>query len=219
VGNQVVEVIQTHEGTSYDQARERVAFLFGMVGLEPSLMERYPHELSGGMKQRAVIAMALACHPDVVIADEPTTALDVIVQYRVLQELKHIQAQQGTAMVYISHDIGVIAEVSSRIAVMYAGKIVEIAKTEDLFRQPRHPYTRALMSSFPRLRGPKRALVSLGGDPPDLVSPPAGCRFHPRCPYATSICQEREPLLEGQRPEHLVACWHPLETGQEGNGV
>jgi peptide/nickel transport system ATP-binding protein len=210
VGNQLVEVIQTHERIARDEARGRVAELFQMVGLEPALMERYPHELSGGMKQRAVIALALACKPDVIIADEPTTALDVIVQYRVLQELRHVQAQQGTAMIYISHDLGVIAEVSARIAVMYAGKIVEMASTADLFHHPRHPYTIALMSSFPNLQGPKRELVALEGDPPDLVSPPVGCRFNPRCPNALQICREQEPPLEAHAQGHLAACWNPV---------
>jgi peptide/nickel transport system ATP-binding protein len=210
VGNQLVEVIQTHERLARDEARGRVAELFRMVGLEPALMERYPHELSGGMKQRAVIALALACKPDVIIADEPTTALDVIVQHRVLQELRHVQAQQGTAMIYISHDLGVIAEVSARIAVMYAGKIVEMASTADLFHHPRHPYTMALMSSFPNLQGPKHELVALEGDPPDLVSPPAGCRFNPRCPNALQICREQEPPLEAHAQGHLAACWNPV---------
>lgn len=218
VGAQVVEVIRTHESTPEREAKERVARLFALVGLDTPLMERYPHELSGGMKQRAVIAMALSCWPDVVIADEPTTALDVIVQHGVLQELKRIQQEQGTALIYISHDIGVIAEVSSRIGVMYAGKMVELAATPELLGRPVHPYTHALLSSFPRLRGPKHTLAPMAGDPPSLVSPPEGCRFHPRCPYATSVCREQEPLLEEHRPGHVAACWHPLLGGGDRGG-
>lgn len=217
VGDQITEVIQMHEGVAPTEAADRVADLFSLVGLDPYLAQRYPHELSGGMKQRAVIALALACKPDVVIADEPTTALDVIVQYRVLQELKNVQRSQGTSIIYISHDIGVIAEVSSRIAVMYAGKIVEMAPTAEIFERPRHPYTWALISAFPRLHGPKRALASLEGDPPNLISPPSGCRFHPRCPLATQVCREQEPPLESMGKGHVAACWHPLQLSQEAS--
>ena len=221
VGEQIVETIQAHERVSAEEAQQRVAHLFQVVGLEPSLVERYPHELSGGMKQRAVIAMALACRPDVLIADEPTTALDVIVQHRVLQALQEVQQRLGTAMVFISHDIGIIARVCSRVAVMYAGKIVEMADTRELFERPRHPYTRALIAAFPRLRGPKRELASLPGDPPDLVAPPRGCRFHPRCAYATAVCREQEPrleALEGAGAGHLAACWHPVVEAREDGG-
>jgi len=211
VASQIVEAIRTHEGAGEEEARKRIADLFALVGLDASLMERYPHELSGGMRQRAVIAMALACNPQIIIADEPTTALDVIVQYHVLEELRKAQRRTGTSMIYISHDLGVIAEVSDRIAVMYAGKMVEVARSHDLFQRPYHPYTRALISSFPRLRGPKQPLASLVGDPPDLISPPTGCRFHPRCPYATAVCREKEPPLESHGSGHQAACWHPLE--------
>lgn len=217
VGDQITEVIRTHEGVAPAEAADRVAGLFSLVGLDPYLAQRYPHELSGGMKQRAVIALALACKPEVVIADEPTTALDVIVQHRVLQELKKVQQSQGTSIIYISHDIGVIAEVSSKIAVMYAGKIVEMAPTVEIFERPRHPYTRALISAFPRLRGPKRALSSLEGDPPNLITPPSGCRFHPRCPLATQVCREQEPPLEAMGAAHVAACWHPLAVSREAS--
>ncbi len=217
VGDQIIEVIRTHEGVAPAEAADRVSGLFSLVGLDPYLAQRYPHELSGGMKQRAVIALALACKPEVVIADEPTTALDVIVQHRVLQELKKVQQSQGTSIIYISHDIGVIAEVSSRIAVMYAGKITEMAPTVEIFERPRHPYTRALISAFPRLHGPKRALSSLEGDPPNLVTPPSGCRFHPRCPLATQVCREQEPPLESMGAAHVAACWHPLAVSREAS--
>jgi len=156
------------------------------------------------MRQRAVIAMALACDPDVVIADEPTTALDVLVQDKILRELRYIQRQLNMSMIYISHDIAAVAEMSHRIAVMYAGKIVEVGETAQILRSPLHPYTKALMSAFPSLKGEKQMLETLPGEPPNLVSPPPGCRFHPRCPFATSICREQEPPLEFHRDRPVL---------------
>ena len=163
------------------------------------------------MRQRAVIAMALACHPDLIIADEPTTALDVIVQDSLLREMTELQKQLGMAMIYISHDIAVIAEVSDHIGVMYAGKLVELGTSEDVFHHPVHPYTQGLLSSFPTIIGPKRELTTLPGEPPDLLHPPSGCRFHPRCPFATDICIQQEPPYEEHRSGHYAACWHPLD--------
>lgn len=215
VGDQVVEVIEVHRGTHAGGARARARELFEMVGLEPAVLDRYPHELSGGMRQRTVIAMALSCNPDVIVADEPTTALDVIVQARVLEQMRQVQRQLGTAMIYISHDIGVIAQVCDRIAVMYAGKIVEMGPTDAVFRRSVHPYARSLMTAFPRLRGPKRELISLPGEPPDLISPPTGCRFHPRCANATEVCMEQPPPWRQHGDDHMAACWHPLD-GTEG---
>ena len=210
VGQQVLEAIETHgvEATIAD-ARERVARLFLMVGLDPQLMERYPHEFSGGMRQRAVIAMALSCDPDIIIADEPTTALDVIVQDRILRELKSIQQQLQMCVIYISHDIGVVAEVTDRIGVMYAGRLVELGDTSDVFREPLHPYTAGLMSSFPSVTGEKRPLAILSGEPPNLIEPPPGCPFHPRCPQATDVCREEVPPRVS-RGTQWAACWHPL---------
>ena len=210
VGEQVVEAIQAHEVETTDaDAREKVARLFRMVGMDPQLMDRYPHELSGGMRQRAVIAMALSCDPDVIIADEPTTALDVIVQDRILRELKAIQENLKMSVIYITHDMAVVAEVTDRIGVMYAGRIVEIGDTADVFRSPMHPYTAALMSSFPSVMGEKRPLGSLAGEPPNLANPPTGCAFHPRCAYATDQCREQTPpqVIQGSQ---WAACWHPL---------
>lgn len=209
VGDQIIEAILAHDSMSPEAAMRRVRDLFRLVGLEEELIGRYPHEYSGGMKQRAVIAMALACEPDVVIADEPTTALDVLVQDKILRELRDIQRQLDMSMIYISHDIAAVAEMSHRIAVMYAGKIVEVGQTSQILQGPLHPYTRALMSSFPSLKGERKLLEPLPGEPPDLVSPPSGCRFHPRCPLADSVCREREPSLEHHR-DHEMACWHPL---------
>ena len=212
VGQQVVEAIETHDvETTVADARERVARLFRMVGLDPQLMERYPHEFSGGMRQRAVIAMALSCDPDIIIADEPTTALDVIVQDRILRELKGIQEKLRMSIIYITHDIAVVAEVTDRIGVMYAGKLVELGDTTDVFRSPLHPYTEALMSSFPSVSGEKRPLASLSGEPPNLSNLPTGCAFHPRCPYATDICRLESPPRVG-RGNQWAACWHPLDA-------
>ena len=212
VGRQVIEAIEAHEveATTAD-AQDRVARLFRMVGLDPQLMERYPHELSGGMRQRAVIAMALACDPDVIIADEPTTALDVIVQDRILRELKGIQERLHMSIIYITHDMAVVAEVTDRIGVMYGGRLVELGDTTDVFRSPMHPYTEALMSSFPSVTGEKRPLRSLSGEPPNLVNPPTGCAFHPRCAYATDECREQVPPRV-ERGSRWAECWHPLET-------
>lgn len=212
VGDQIIEALDEHIGLmSKDQSRERVAELFDLVGLDPALMDRYPHEFSGGMRQRAVIAMALSCNPDLIIADEPTTALDVIVQDRVLRQLEEVQEKLGMSMIYISHDIAVIAEVSNRIAVMYAGQMSEMASSYAIFEQPLHPYTYALMSSFPSIKGKKHDLEPLPGEPPNLITPPSGCRFHPRCPRATSICAEEKPPFKDYGDNHFAACWHPLE--------
>ena len=212
VGQQVIEAIEAHEvETTVDAARERVARLFRMVGLDPRLMERYPHEFSGGMRQRAVIAMALACDPAVIIADEPTTALDVIVQDRILRELKGVQQELRMAMIYISHDIGVVAEVTDRMGVMYAGNLVELGDTGDVFGAPLHPYTAALLSSFPSVSGEKLPLTALPGEPPNLIDPPPGCPFHPRCAYADDECRREYPP-HVSRGTQWAACWHPLTS-------
>ena len=212
VGDQVIEAIQAHEdGTTVAEARGRVAGLFRMVGLDPQLMDRYPHELSGGMRQRAVIAMALSCDPDIIIADEPTTALDVIVQDRILRELKDVQENLKMSIIYITHDMAVVAEVTDRIGVMYAGRLVEIGDTTDVFRLPMHPYTAALMSSFPSVRGEKRPLGTLSGEPPNLANPPPGCAFHPRCSYASEVCREKVPP-KVEKGSQWAACWHPLNV-------
>ena len=174
-------------------------------------MERYPHEFSGGMRQRAVIAMALSCDPDVIIADEPTTALDVIVQDRILRELKAIQQELGMTVIYISHDIAVVAEVTDLVGVMYAGRLVEMGETAAVFRAPGHPYTGALMSSFPSVSGERRPLAGLPGEPPNMANPPPGCPFHPRCDRATDVCRREYPPHSSQG-SHWTACWHPLNA-------
>jgi peptide/nickel transport system ATP-binding protein len=213
VGDQIIEAMEEHGLVETNQAaRDHVAGLFELVGLDPKLMEQYPHEYSGGMRQRAIIAMALSCSPDLIIADEPTTALDVIVQDSLLREMIELQNQLGMSMIYISHDIAVIAEVTERIGVMYAGRMAEFASAVEIFKHPLHPYTSGLMSAFPSIVGPKRELTTLPGEPPDLIAPPPGCRFHPRCPYATEECSQEAPEFVDMGGEHFVACWNPLEA-------
>jgi peptide/nickel transport system ATP-binding protein len=210
VGDQIKEALDLHWPIQLTRAetRERIGDLFALVGLPSEAQDRYPHEFSGGMRQRAVIAMALSCNPQVIIADEPTTALDVIVQDQILKELKKIQAELNMSIIYISHDIAVIAEVTDRMGVMYAGKMVEFGDTADIFSAPRHPYAWLLLSSTPSIVGPRRKLAPLEGEPPNLLDPPSGCRFHPRCPFATDQCRTEEPPLRDIEDDHLVACWN-----------
>jgi peptide/nickel transport system ATP-binding protein len=206
IESQIVEAIKTHEDVPKEEARERVAKLYSLVGLDPERARDYPHEYSGGMKQRAVIAMALSCSPDIIIADEPTTALDVIVQDQIISEIKKLQQKLHMTMIYISHDISVIAESCERIAVMYAGILAEYANAVDLFKNPMHPYTQALMNSFPSIIGPKKRLIPVPGEPPNLLNPPKGCRFHPRCPIATDVCRSDVPVFTEYENRHWAAC-------------
>jgi len=210
IGDQIREALDLHWPVklSRQQARDRIAELFALVGLPPEDMDRYPHEFSGGMRQRATIAMALSCNPQLIIADEPTTALDVIVQDQILKELKTIQAELGMSIIYISHDIAVIAQVTEHTGVMYAGKMAEYGSTGSIFATPRHPYAWLLLSSTPSITGPRRKLAPLVGEPPDLTHPPSGCRFHPRCPFASEKCSAQEPPMDDVGEGHLVACWH-----------
>lgn len=210
VEEQILEAMQEHlPSLSELEMDKRVDELFELVGLDPEFKNQYPHQYSGGMRQRAVIAMALSCEPDIIIADEPTTALDVIVQDALLKRIREIQEKLNMAMIYISHDVAVIAEVSDRVGVMYAGNLVEMATTETIFHYPIHPYTMGLMSAFPSIAGEKTELVTLPGEPPDLLTPPPGCRYHPRCPYATDICSQEAPEYKDYGDGHFVACWHP----------
>jgi peptide/nickel transport system ATP-binding protein len=213
VGDQVCEVLQTRDaGLSRRQARARAAELFAMAGVDPAMMDGYPHEFSGGMRQRAAIAMALAGNPELVVADEPTTGLDVIVQDSILREIRALQERLGMSMIYISHDIAVLAETSRRLAVMYAGRLAELGDSVELFDHSLHPYTHALLVSFPSLHGPLRRISPLAGEPPDLLHPPAGCRFHPRCPRALEICAARVPGWKDYGGGHYAACWNPMEA-------
>ncbi len=206
IGRQINEVITLHEGIARKEALERARKLLELVGLEPSLIKRYPHELSGGQKQRAFIAMALALNPDIVIADEPTTALDVVVQAQFLNVLKRLVKKLDMSLILITHDISVIAEMVDEVAVMYAGEIVEKGPSEKIFLDAIHPYTRGLLRSVPRLRSPEE-IKWIPGLPPDLVSPPPGCRFHPRCPYAMEVCRKNEPSMTRMAPNHYASCW------------
>jgi peptide/nickel transport system ATP-binding protein len=210
VGDQIREALRLHWPTrlSYAEETARIAALFEMVGLNSAMIDRYPHEFSGGMRQRAIIAMALSCNPKLIVADEPTTALDVIVQDQILKELKEVQRELGMSIVYISHDIAVIAEVTDRIGVMYAGKLVELGTTLEVFHRPRHPYAFLLLSSTPSITGPRRSLAPLEGEPPNLLDPPTGCRFNPRCPFATEQCRVESPPMTDIGGGHQVACWH-----------
>lgn len=207
IGHQIAEAITNHEDVSKKEAAERASKLLELVGIESEKASRYPHELSGGMKQRTVIAMALACNPDIVIADEPTTALDVIVQAQVLEVMKDLRNRLDVSMLLISHDLSMIAETCNTVAIMYAGKIVEYGDVVPIYKEPLHPYTQKLIAAFPSVIGPKTELSAIHGFPPDLLSPPPGCRFHPRCPQSMEICKRKDPpLIHVGKYQPLVAC-------------
>lgn len=202
IGYQMMEPFKYHTEISEEDARERIARQLELVGLDPEITSRYPHELSGGMKQRVMIAMSLLLHPDLVIADEPTTALDVIVQAQIINLLKKLKKELVLSLIFITHDLSILAEISDRIAVMYAGKMVEIGDSKRIYEDPKHPYTQKLLSAIPKVHEKVERLEFIPGAPPNLANPPAGCRFHPRCPYATKICMEKEPertVLDGSR--------------------
>ena len=215
IGDQIIEAIRLHEDVTEEEAKKRVAELFEFVGIPPDRINNFPHEFSGGMKQRAMIALALALSPSFIIADEPTTALDVITQDRVLFEIKKLQQKLKMAMMIITHDVSVVAEVSDKIAVMYAGKLMEIGPTGQVFKRPGHPYTSGLLGSFPSIKGPKKRLVSIPGFPPDLVNPPTGCTFHPRCEYAKDVCSKKEPEGIEVEPGHLAYCHFSRELWEQ----
>lgn len=211
VGDSVMEAYTTHFDVSKSDARTKVSELFEIVGLPPSRMKSYPHEYSGGMKQRAIIAMSLICNPKLLIADEPTTALDVIVQDQILEKIKELQVKFDVSMLLITHDVSIVAEKSDKIAVMYGGKIVEYADTLSIFENSHHPYTIALLHSFPSILGQKKRLLSLSGAPPDLRNPPRGCRFEPRCPYAKAICRQIDPEMIQVSEGHYSLCHFALD--------
>ncbi|TMI09220.1 ABC transporter ATP-binding protein [Candidatus Bathyarchaeota archaeon] len=209
VGEQIVEAIRIHEpDVSKKDAWQRAGDLFELVGIERGRADNYPHEFSGGMKQRALIAMALALNPKMLIADEPGTALDVIVQAQVLKLMRELKEKLGLSMILISHDLSILAETCDKMAIMYAGKVVEYGSVYEVFKEPLHPYTQGLVGAFPRLKGPRTKLSSVPGSPPDLLNPPAGCHFHPRCPFAMDVCKKEEPpLIQVGSKDHYVACW------------
>jgi peptide/nickel transport system ATP-binding protein len=210
VGAQLIDVLQAHrERMDKAARRQRAAQLLEMVGISPDHLGHYPHQLSGGMRQRVMIAMALALEPAVVIMDEPTTALDVVTQREILQELADLQRQLSFAVLFITHDLSLLVELADSIAVMYAGRLVEQAAATDLYRAPRHPYTLGLLRSFPPLHGARKPLSGIPGSPPDLRTPPAGCPFHPRCSFAMDICQQQVPpaIPLGRAGARSAVCW------------
>ncbi|TVQ38137.1 MAG: ABC transporter ATP-binding protein [Spirochaetaceae bacterium] len=209
VGYQIKEGILAHNTISEREAQSRCTEVFRMVGLEEKRLSSYPHQLSGGMKQRAIIAMALSLEPDIIIADEPTTALDVVVQGRILQRIRKIQKEIASSMIFITHDISVVSEICETIIVMYGGKVMEKADTKSFFRAPCHPYSLGLQNAFPsitEIAGDE--LVSIPGTPPDLLQEQHGCRFHQRCPFATDHCRTESPPLADVKAGHSAACWY-----------
>jgi peptide/nickel transport system ATP-binding protein len=213
IGRQIEDAILAHRRMRRSEARERAEAMFDLVGVERRRLRSFPHQLSGGMRQRAVIAMALSLDPELIILDEPTTALDVVVQRDILQQIEDLQAKLGFSLLFITHDLSLLVEISTRIAVMYAGRIVEQAPARDLFEEPLHPYTVGLMNSFPSIAGNPEQLEGIPGSPPNLVTPPTGCRFHPRCPHCVvsnaalyRLQTQDQPELRELRPGHWVAC-------------
>jgi len=214
IGSQMREVIQTHTDLSKQECNDRIERLLEDVNLDPQRMKDYPHALSGGQRQRVVIALALALDPALVVADEPTTGLDVVVQDEILDLLKQMQTESGFSMIFISHDINVISEISNRVGVMYAGQLVEMGDTESVLERSAHPYTMGLRRAFPSLDKDISELISMPGNPPELRSPPTGCRFKDRCPFATQEC-DKEPLLESVESEMHQAKCHYVERREE----
>ncbi|SDD06092.1 oligopeptide/dipeptide ABC transporter, ATP-binding protein, C-terminal domain-containing protein [Paenibacillus sp. UNCCL117] len=208
-GSQIVEAIRIHDKRSYAAARERTLELLKLVGIAhpERVFDAYPHELSGGMCQRIMIAMALSCNPKLLIADEPTTALDVTVQAQILELLKRIRDELGMSIMLITHDLGVVAEMADRVAVMYAGKIMEVGDARTVFKQPQHPYTQGLLKSIPHLDREGERLYSISGSVPSISAMPEGCRFAPRCPHAAELCRRREPQMIAGDGGCFVRCW------------
>jgi oligopeptide/dipeptide ABC transporter ATP-binding protein len=218
IGRQLTEPLEIHLGMRPEQARQRAVELLAMVGIAAAerRLAQYPHHCSGGMRQRLMIAMALACEPALILADEPTTALDVTIQAQILELMKDLARRLGIAMVLITHNLGVVARYADRVNVMYAGKLVEQGKARDIYATPRHPYTMGLLRSVPRLDEPRKAkLHPIDGQPPDLMRLPLGCAFAPRCQYAMTRCQSDSPPLIQVAPEHFSACWVAEQLGHE----
>ena len=221
VGDQFVDAMQAHEKIDHRRALARAGELLELVGIDRRRVSAYPHQLSGGMRQRVVIAMALSLEPELIILDEPTTALDVVVQREILQQVDALKRDFGFAVLFITHDVSLLLEFADRIAIMYAGEIVETAHADRLGTNPQHPYTQGLLKSFPPIRGPLTRLTGIPGAPPDLSDPPAGCRFHPRCPHclpeqqALYLRQTTErPRLRMVEPDHEVACHLVAEAAE-----
>jgi peptide/nickel transport system ATP-binding protein len=206
IGYQICEAIVTHEDVSHSQAMQRTAEALETVGIAPNRLSHYPHEFSGGMKQRVVIAMALVCRPELIIADESTNGLDVMTQAQVLGLVRDLRSRLGTSVIIISHDLYVVSGVCDLVGVMYAGKLVEISPIAQFREAAQHPYSMALARAFPDIDGPRVRTESIPGSVPDLINPPRGCRFHPRCPECQDICREQEPQARCRGADHYVAC-------------
>lgn len=209
IGDQLIESIRQHQDISKTEATKKVLSILHLVGISnpKERLKQYPHQFSGGMRQRIVIAMALICEPEIIIADEPTTALDVTIQAQIFELFKEIQEKTGVSIILITHDLGVVAQVADRIAVMYAGKIVETGTRKEIFYKPKHPYTKGLLSSVPRLDIEDEELVPIPGSPPDLFAPPIGCPFTARCTFAMEVCEKVYPNTYSFSANHHVSCW------------
>jgi oligopeptide transport system ATP-binding protein len=215
VGRQITEGLMKHQKMSKEEAKKKAVEMLRLVGIPSpeSRVNQYPHQFSGGMRQRAMIAIALSCAPKILIADEPTTALDVTIQAQIMELMKELQEKMNTSIILITHDLGVVADVADRVVVMYAGKVVETGTVEEIFYRPRHPYTWGLMASMPRLDQKKeQELLPIPGSPPNLIAPPKGCPFAARCKHVMKICQERMPDVTNISSNHQVSCWleHPM---------
>jgi len=224
VEDQLFDVIDAHLSMGKEEKRERASSLLDLVGIARNRLKSYPHELSGGMRQRVMIAMALAVDPEIVIMDEPTTALDVVVQREILSQIVELKERLGFSVLFITHDLSLLLEVANRIAIMYAGQLVELGSANRMYRQPAHPYTRGLLNSFPSLHGPRRELAGIAGSPPDLRNLPPGCPFVPRCSFATDACRQVDMRLvqieKARDPSHLSACpFVPPDVEAPGSGT
>jgi peptide/nickel transport system ATP-binding protein len=206
VGKQIAEPIVIHEGISENKAMVRARELFDLVGINPKRVTEFPHEMSGGMRQRAMIAMALACNPKLIIGDEPTTALDVMVQAQILELIERLRHELNLSFILISHDLSVMAETCDTGVIMYAGKVVEAGTTTDIFNNAQHPYTRQLIRAFPNIHETREMVSSIAGDPPNLLNPPPGCRFYPRCAEGDPSCIEHDQDMVEVGPGHFVRC-------------
>ncbi|MFC7393086.1 ABC transporter ATP-binding protein [Scopulibacillus cellulosilyticus] len=209
IGAQIMEGLRKHQNMNKQQARERAVKLLDLVGIPnpEARLKQYPHQFSGGMRQRVVIAIALACNPKILIADEPTTALDVTIQAQILDLMKDLQEKMHTSIILITHDLGVVANMAQRVAVMYGGRIVETGTVDEIFYKPKHPYTWGLLSSMPKIHNNSEKLLAIPGTPPDLSDPPKGCPFAPRCPYAMKACVEIMPEYTNLSETQKTACW------------
>jgi peptide/nickel transport system ATP-binding protein len=212
---QLADAINAHGHASRRDIQLRSEAVLDLVGIDPIHLKSYPHQLSGGMRQRAMIAMALIFTPDLIIMDEPTSALDVVAQRSLMIKVKELQQELGFAVIFVTHDMSLVGRFSDRLLVMYAGITAELARTSEIFADPKHPYSQGLLAAFPAVRGPRRELIGIRGNPPDLRNPPSGCRFHPRCPYVMEICPRVTPPAYAPRGDDYVTCH--LYAGQEAS--